>query len=98
MDSRVEAAIIAAVFALIGSLSSAIIVLYFNERSKEKDRNQDNQQKEIDRDYLQRAQHLDLYKVVYPEMVKAATNIMGKAGTLCIELQAFYVGAQDQQE
>lgn len=45
-----------------------------------------------------RSQHLDLYKVVYPERLKAVTSIMNKAGAVFMDLRAYYVGSQDSKE
>jgi hypothetical protein len=102
-------AVIGSLCTAIGGIAVTIITALFNERSKRNEREWNDKQKQTDRDIAERykqldrelaerTRQLDLYKVVYPEKVKAATNLMGRAGTLFMDVRAYYLGAQDKEQ
>jgi hypothetical protein len=82
-----ETAVIALASSVVASIVTIAINYILNERSKNKDRNREERYKK-----------LDLYKIAYPEKVKAAVDIMGKAGVLFMDIRAHYIGAQDREE
>ena len=91
MSSPLEVAIVAGIASFIGSLIVPTINYLWNEKSKNKDR-------EINERLTERARQFDLYKVVYPEKVKAVVSLMDKASALFMDMRAYYMGAQDKQQ
>jgi hypothetical protein len=81
-----ETAVLALACSVVASIVTIAINYILNERSKDKDRNREERYKK-----------LDLYKIAYPEKVKAAMDIMSKAGVLFMDVRAYYLGAQDRK-
>jgi hypothetical protein len=98
MSSPLEVAIVAGA-SFLGSVVVPTVINYFlNERSKNRDRKIGERHKQIDRELSERSRQLDFYKVVYPEKVRAALDIMNRAGTLFMDVRAHYIGAQDREQ
>lgn len=98
MPSPLEVAIVAGVASFLGSLVVPTINYFLTERSKNRDREIGERHKQIDRELAERARQLDFYKVVYPEKVRAALDLMNKAGTLFMDVRAHYIGSQDRNQ
>jgi hypothetical protein len=97
MPSPLEIAIVAGA-SFLGSLVVPTVNYFLNERSKNRDREIGERHKQIDRELSERSRQLDFYKVVYPEKVRAALDIMNRAGTLFMDVRAHYIGAQDPEQ
>ncbi len=98
MSSPLEVAIVAGIASFLGSLIVPTVNYFLGERSKNKDRDLSERHKQIDRELAERARQLDFYKVVYPEKVRAALDLMNKAGTLFMDVRAHYLDAQDREQ
>ena len=70
--------IIAAAGVLVGSAWQYLL----QERSKHKDREIAERYKQLDKEQTERARQLEVYRVVYPEKVKAAQSISALAASL----------------
>jgi hypothetical protein len=81
------ASVVGALIAFLSSLIGARINYNLNEQSKERDRLG-----------AERSRMLELYKVVYPEKVKAAVSLMNKAGAITLEIRRHFVGRQTDAE
>lgn len=66
----------------MGGSVVACVNSIWNERSKRKDRAITELHKQIDSDLAERARLFDIYKVVYPERVKSAIELMQQADKL----------------
>jgi hypothetical protein len=98
MSPPLEIAIVAGVASFLGSLLVPTLNYFLTERSKKRDREIGERHKQIDRELSERARQLDFYKVVYPEKVRAALDIMNRAGILFMDVRAHYMGAQDREQ
>jgi hypothetical protein len=75
-------ALIAGFSSILGGTLVAVINYMLSERSKNRDREINERYKQIERDQSERSRRHDLYKVIYPEQVKAAKDLMQSADNL----------------
>jgi len=76
-----------AIVGIMGGIAGGLITWLLNEWSKNRDRA-----------LVKRSHQLDLYKLVYPEKVKAAVTLMNKAGAIRKDIRLCYLVGKDPPE